>query len=71
MAKKILGENVPPKCEYCAYSVPGQEEDALQCPKKGKVQPDDLCKKFSYDPLKRTPPRPKPLQTFSAEDFEL
>ena len=71
MAKKILGENVPPKCEYCVFSAPAQDGALLRCQKKGDVKSDDTCKKFSYDPLKRTPLRPKPLQTFSAEDFEL
>lgn len=71
MAKKILGENIDPKCAYCAFGTLTADEKTVLCPKKGILDPDFSCKKFSYDPLKRTPRRPKKLQTFSAQDFEL
>ena len=33
-------------------------ERKVLCIKKGVMPPEGHCKKFRYDPLKRTPPRP-------------
>ena len=69
--KKLVGNEIEPKCKYCQFGEAEDSGEAVLCPKKGRREPDDSCRKFVYDPLKRTFRRPKPLQTFSAEDFEL
>lgn len=71
MKKKILGENIEPKCEYCQFGNISPESDTVLCLKKGVLNRDDSCKKFRYDPLKRIPRQaPEPLP-YSAGDFSL
>ena len=72
MSKKLLGENVEPRCSYCVFGTATDQGDVILCPKKGVLAPDDSCKKFAYDPLKRTPLRPKAApEGFAKEDFYL
>ena len=70
MKRKILG-NVEPKCIYCKNGKISSDNKSVLCPKKGIVDKDFFCKKFSYDPMKRIPERKPELQKFSPEDFEL
>lgn len=70
MKKKIIG-NVEPRCEYCKHGKLGADNKTILCLKKGVQGKDDLCKKFSYDPLKRVPKKMPNLGTYSKEDFEL
>ena len=59
----------------CAYCVKGTDlgNGKVACVRKGVVEDTYHCSNFRYDPLKRTPPRPAPLQDqrHSAEDFAL
>lgn len=59
----------------CAYCIHGAkiDEDIILCAKKGIKMPDDSCRKFKYDPLKRTPKKAKPLDfsKYDTEDFSL
>lgn len=59
-------------CEYCKYAGQVSEEEML-CKLKGFVSPDDRCRRFRYDPLKRKPVRPpaKDFTRFDDEDFSL
>ena len=43
-------------CSYCLYGA-NLDEDQILCSKKGIRSPDDKCRKFKYDPLKRVPPK--------------
>lgn len=69
MKRKLTGD-VTPKCEYCKHGRPSAENTIL-CNKKGVLEKDFSCKKFSYDPLKRIPEKKAVLPEFSKEDFEL
>ncbi len=69
MKRKLLG-NITPKCEYCKFGKLSAE-DTILCSKKGVLQKDDYCKKFSYDVLKRVPEKKAELPVYSKEDFEL
>ncbi|MBQ7638033.1 MAG: hypothetical protein IJS90_03935 [Clostridia bacterium] len=71
MSKKLIGNNIDPKCAYCVFGEITADGKNVLCPKKGVMQPDGSCKKFSYDPLKREPERPARLPEFSSEDFSL
>jgi hypothetical protein len=42
-------------CAYCEHSVPTYDKDRVLCDKKGIVSGGYKCRRFSYDPLKRTP----------------
>jgi hypothetical protein len=71
MSTKILGDNITPKCEYCGFGTPAPDGEHILCEKAGLPSPDFSCKKFKYDPLKRTPLKPREMGEFTADDFKL
>ncbi len=72
MAKKLFGSDIEPKCEYCAKCVLTADKKTALCERKGFTAPDGSCRKFEYDPLKRTPrAKQPPLPEFKDEDFSL
>ena len=56
-------------CAMCELSVPLFEDDNMLCKHFGIVSKDHTCKKFSYDPLKRTPPKAQSLPTLDYIDI--
>ncbi len=44
-------------CRFCRHSSELSDGDAVLCSKKGIVSAGFVCKKFTYDPLKREPKR--------------
>ena len=62
----------PRSCEYCVHSTSISDEHTL-CVKHGIRAKDVPCRKFRYDPLKRVPPKAKPLDVsqYSSDDFVL
>lgn len=69
---KLFRKEIEPRCAYCQRgSAIG--EGKVACVRKGVVDDTYHCRGFRYDPLKRTPPRPVPLNTerLDAEDFVL
>ncbi|MBR3768407.1 MAG: hypothetical protein IKL10_09260 [Clostridia bacterium] len=70
MKRKIIG-NIEPRCTYCKHGRLSADEEFILCPKKGVMQKDHFCKKFSYDPLKRVPQKAPALREFTPEDFEI
>lgn len=66
--KKLFGNDIEPKCEYCAHSV-GSGED-LRC-SAGLETGASSCARFRYDPLKRAPDDPPELKKQPPEDFSL
>ncbi len=68
----LFRKKMEKRCGYCVHS--GRiDEDRMICPKKGVVSVVDHCHRFRYDPLKRTPTRPKPVdfRKYDKEDFSL
>jgi len=59
-------------CAYCIHGTKA-DEDLILCTKKGMKEPDDSCRKFKYDPIKRIPHKIKPLDfsKYDKEDFSL
>lgn len=59
----------------CAYCVSGTaiDDEQILCVKKGVVPICGKCRKFSYDPCKRIPPKPKApdFSRYKEEDFKL
>ena len=59
----------------CSYWLKGTkiDDELTLCIKKGVVSSDGGCWKFSYDPIKRVPPKAKPLDTskYDEEDYSL
>lgn len=58
-------------CAYCEKST-DLDDQLVLCSLRGPVQFDYCCRRYQYDPLRRTPRSPGPLKKkFSPEDFEL
>lgn len=53
--KKYFGDNIEPKCEYCAYGTRAKDGNKVLCEKRGIVNGDSSCPKYAYSPLKRIP----------------
>ena len=68
----LFRKKMEPRCAYCER---GSDlgNGKVACVHKGVVDDTYHCRRFRYDPLKRTPPRPVPLNTerLDAEDFVL
>lgn len=69
----LFEKNIEPKCEYCSRGDYLADKDGVACIKRGVMSPDDHCRRFKYDPLKRVPDAPRTLVVgnYSEEDFSL
>ena len=69
---ELFRRNMEKRCVYCAHGC-AIGETQVACVYKGVMDAADHCRRFSYDPLKRVPPRPAALKTekYSAEEFKL
>ena len=59
-------DNIEVFCKFCERATPLLTEGKLVCSKVGVVSEDYKCRKFIYDPLKRSPK----LLTVNAEELE-
>lgn len=68
----LFRKKMEKSCEYCAYSTK-LNEDQMLCTKRGVVGVTDQCRKFSYDPFKRVPKKPKApdFSKYEEDDFSL
>ena len=53
----LFRKSIEPRCAYCQSSAPG-EPGTVICTRKGVVEEGYHCRKFRYNPLRRTPPKP-------------
>lgn len=62
----------PRSCSYCKYGTKFNDEQIL-CIKRGVRSENDACRKFSYDPCKRIPPKHKApdFVRYADEEFKL
>lgn len=67
--KKLFGNGIEPKCEYCANSCGAGEK--FHCSAGLGTGHAEPCPKFRYDPLRRTPTDTPEIQKQSPEDFKL
>jgi hypothetical protein len=67
----LFKKKIEKSCAYCAYGTK-LEDDQILCVKKGVVK-SGKCRKFSYEPTKRIPLKPKALDfdKYKSEDFSL
>lgn len=68
----LFRKKIQRACAYCTFG--GQiDEDNIICQKCGVVPSSHHCRRFRYDPLKRTPPKPKKqeFEQFKEADFTL
>ena len=68
----LFRKDIEPSCFYCQFGRPLNETE-VACEKKGVVELVGGCRRFRYDPMKRTPPRHAVLDTsrLTEEDFSL
>jgi hypothetical protein len=68
----LFRKKIEKSCTYCRYGTILDDGMTL-CVKRGVVSPERKCRKFSYDPLKRVPVKPKALdfEKYTDEDFSL
>lgn len=68
----LFRKKIERSCSYCQHGTKLDDEQVL-CIKKGIVSSCSGCRKFTYDPCKRIPPRPKALDfsKYDEEDFSL
>lgn len=68
----LFRKKIEKSCAHCAHGTK-IGEDRILCIKKGVVQDTGKCMKFSYDPCKRIPPKPKALdfRKFDDNDYSL
>ena len=59
------------RCDTCLYGEKAQDNMNIFCQKKGLKEPDDFCRKYKYDPLKRVPLKLVIDTDYSPEDFML
>ncbi len=69
--KKLFGNHIEPSCETCALGTLSSDGESVLCRHAGAPSKHYSCKRFRYDPLKRTPHREPTLLTFNASDFSL
>ncbi len=69
---QLFRKKIEKVCSLCAYCTKLNDESAL-CIKKGVVNLNGKCRKFSYDPTKRIPLKAKApdFSKYSDEDFSL
>ena len=68
----IFRKRIEKSCSYCSYGTVLNDEQVL-CIKKGVVPLEGKCRKFTYDPCKRVPSKPKALdfEKYNDEDYSL
>ncbi|MGE4483578.1 MAG: hypothetical protein AB7C97_00545 [Oscillospiraceae bacterium] len=68
----LFNKTIEPCCSYCRHGTKLCDTD-VACLKRGVVGAGESCEKFTYDPLKRTPPAKAQLKTslLSEKDFAL
>lgn len=58
-------------CENCLHGRLSPDGETVLCIKKGIVQPDGTCRRYSYDPLKRQPKKPLLIEHADPSEFTL
>lgn len=68
----LFRKKIERSCSYCEYATKIDDEHVL-CIKKGMRSAMAKCRKFSYDPCKRIPLKPKSLDfsQYNEQDFTL
>lgn len=57
-------------CIYCENATPMFDGENVLCVHCGIVPCDSHCRKFSYDPLKRVPPKSAPAPVLDYIDID-
>lgn len=68
----LFRKKISRSCIYCAHGTNIGDGQVL-CIKRGVVKEENHCRKFTYDPCKRIPPKAKALdfEKYNEDDFSL
>lgn len=65
----LFRKKIPRSCSYCQYGT-AMGQNQILCCKRGVVSEYYSCRKFSYNPCKRIPPKMKALDTDKYQDTD-
>lgn len=71
MARNPVLKSFVPACKYCKKARLTADGEVILCERHGSVLPDDSCRRFKYDPLKRQPGQMSELPEFTPDQFVL
>ena len=68
----LFRKNIERRCSYCLHCT-RLNPDQVLCTKRGVMPESSNCMKFTYDPCKRIPGKPKALdlKKYEKEDYSL
>ncbi len=69
--RPLFGNFVEPACQYCRHARQNADGLTVLCALNGVVAPYYSCRRYQYDPLKRTPSRQPVLPEYDQTDFQL
>ena len=69
MFTQLFSDNVRKTCEICEYIRDGVNGKKI-CSRTREPVPEEVCRHYRYDPIKRIPKAPPKLPEFKAEDFD-
>ena len=71
MKAKLFKSDIPKQCKHCLYSREFDSENEVLCAKRGVVNKNDYCRKYTYDVTKRVPQKAVLSGNYKSEDFML
>ncbi|MBO4734730.1 MAG: hypothetical protein J5662_09660 [Clostridia bacterium] len=71
MSGKLFNKDIKKSCAWCIHGKKSEYTDDVYCIKRGVTSGENCCRKYKYDPLKRTPDTKSIDKDFKPEDFSL
>ena len=71
MSAKLFDKDLKKSCLWCVHGKKSDYTDEVFCVKRGITSANDFCRKYKYDPLKRTPDMQTIDKSYNADDFHL
>ena len=71
MALDGFNKKLQKSCMWCVHVRKSEYSDDVFCKKHGVTTRADSCRRYKYDPLKRTPQKQVSGGDYKPEDFEL
>lgn len=72
--EKVNKAEIERVCAFCEYAAPAPADkdgnEFMICSKRGLVREGSVCRKFSYDPLKREPMKRRTLPETEAVNID-
>ena len=69
MSSKLFNADIKKSCLWCVHGKKSEYTNDIFCKKHGVTTAEDYCRKYKYDPLKRTPEKQTINNKFSEKDF--